>query len=107
MIKIVNFSYQNILSNQYLIFINNAIEIKKHLKKKNYVEHQIKIIEQNENIAKENQKVFYDKTIFNLKNNNQIELKKFDEHKNNEIKEIESKYNKLKSQLDSIKMKKN
>ena len=59
------------------------------------------------NIAKENQKVFYDKTIFNLKNNNQIELKKLDEHKNNEIKEIESKYNKLKSQLDSIKMKKN
>jgi hypothetical protein len=34
-------------------------------------------------------------------------LKKLDEHKNNEIKEIESKYNKLKSQLDSIKMKKN
>lgn len=59
------------------------------------------------NISKENQKAFYDKTIFNLKNNNQIELKKFDEHKNNEIKEIESKYNKLKSQLDSIKMKKN
>jgi len=33
--------------------------------------------------------------------------KKLDEHKNNEIKEMESKYNKLKSQLDSIKMKKN
>ena len=59
------------------------------------------------NIAKENQRVFYDKTIFNLKNNNQIEMKKLDEHKNNEIKEMESKYNKLKSQLDSIKMKKN
>jgi predicted nucleic acid-binding Zn-ribbon protein len=55
------------------------------------------------NIAKENQKVFYYKTIFNLKNNNQIEMKKLDEHKNNEIKEMESKYNKLKSQLDSIK----
>lgn len=59
------------------------------------------------NIAKENQRDFYDKTIFNLKNNNQIEMKKLDEHKNNEIKEMESKYNKLKSQLDSIKMKKN
>lgn len=75
------------------------------IKIKNYIEHQIKIIEQNEKHkkAKENQKVFYDKAIFNVKNNNQIELKKLDEHKNYEIKEIESKYNKLKSQLDSIK----
>jgi CRISPR/Cas system CMR-associated protein Cmr5 small subunit len=90
----------------YLYFNFDYDYLEKILKKfKKYINHKIKIIRQNEEYrkAKAEQRARFEKEKIQIRRDTEIKLQKIKDIKEREIKEIETKYNKLYFQLDTIK----